>query len=255
VLQGYEIEAVVHLAYMLKTGRDRHLARQVNVGATESLLRACHTAGVRQFVYLSSTTVYGAHPSYSRPYTETDAVNPVKGFAYSEQKAEAEMLVLRFGEEHPQAAVSVLRGCVIMAAGADNFIARALGKRVLPAPAGADPDMQFLHLDDYLSAVEVVLASGAKGIYNVAGDGVVRWREMVSLSGARLLPTPAALLSAAVGLSWAVRLQDDAPPCGLNFIRYPWLASTEKALTELGWKPRHTSREALQSWVDGRRRR
>ncbi len=33
-------------------------------------------------------------------------------------------------------------------------------------------------------------------------------------------------------------------------IQYPWLASIEKAESELGWSPRYSSREAIKSWVD-----
>lgn len=251
--RDYEIGAVVHLAYMLRTSRDRPAAWSVNVGATGSLLEACAAAGVRQVVYLSSTTVYGAHGTFTRPYRETDPANPVKGFQYSEHKAEAESLLLRHAAGHPETAIAILRGCVVMAPGADNFIARSLGRRTLPVPAGADPEMQFLHMDDCVSAVEAALTRRARGVYNIAGDGTVRWREMVRMTGGRLLPVPVPLLAGVVGLAWRLRLQDQSPACGINFIRHPWLADTEKIKTELGWRPLKSSRDALQSWVDGRR--
>ncbi|MSQ08446.1 MAG: NAD-dependent epimerase/dehydratase family protein [Dehalococcoidia bacterium] len=253
VLAGYGIEAVIHLAYLLKSSRDGAFAWQVNVGATESLLKACAAAGVRQVIYLSSTTTYGAHKGFVRPFGETTPVNPVKGFQYSEQKVAAEKLLFRFSEENPGCAVSVLRGCVVMAAGADNFIAQALGRRLLPAPLGFNPEMQFLHVDDYVSAVEAALASRARGVYNIAGDGTVRWRDVAKASGARLLPVPGPLLTGAVNMTWRARLQSQSPACGLDFIKHPWLASTDKAKAELGWRPLYSSRQALQAWVDGRK--
>jgi len=255
VLAGYEIDAVVHLAYLLRPERDETLARSVNVTATERLLASCAAAGVKQFVYLSSTTVYGAHPSYSRPYTEDDPASPTRGFQYSEHKAAAEKLVLGHAAGDSGAAVSILRGCVIMAPGADNFIARSLGRRLLPAPMGASPPMQFLHLDDYVSAVEAALVQGARGIYNIAGDGAVPWRDVAAISGARPVPVPAPVLRAAVGLSWKLGLQGQSPASGLDLIRYPWLASTEKIKRDLGWSPRYTSEQALRSWVEARRGR
>lgn len=253
VLEGYGAEAVVHLAYLLRTDRDQQRARSVNVNATESLLKACAAAGVKQVVYLSSTTVYGARAGSSRPFREDDPANPVRGFQYSEHKVEAERLLMRYADEHSDTAVSILRGCVIMAPGAGNFIARALGMKVLPAPAGANPDMQFLHLDDYLSAVAAALAQHARGIYNIAGEGTVPWRQVATIAGARLVPVPAPILSGVIALTWGLRVQSSSPACGLNLIRYPWLASTEKAKTELGWKPARSSLEALQTWAGGRR--
>ena len=82
----------------------------------------------------------------------------------------------------------------------------------------------------------------------MAGAGAVRWRDIVAAAGGRLVPVPPPLLTAIIDLSWKLRLQNDSPACGLNFIRYPWLASTEKIERDLGWKARHTSKQALLSW-------
>lgn len=247
------IDTVIHLAYMLRTNRNKAQAWHMNVRATETLLASCAKAGVGHVIYLSSTTVYGANKMYRRPYVETDASNPVLGFQYSEQKAEAERLLLQFAAGDDSRAVTILRGCVVMAAGADNFIAQALGRRVLPAPAGADPELQFLHVSDYASAVLAVLEAKARGIYNIAGRGTVRWREMAALSGAHLVPVPPSILTAAVEVAWRLRLQNQSPACGLNFIHYPWLASTEKIESDLGWQPTLTSLAALGEWAESRR--
>ena len=61
VLADHGIQAIVHLAYVVRPVRDRRLARSINVGATEALLAACSSAGTTKIVYSSSTTVYGAH--------------------------------------------------------------------------------------------------------------------------------------------------------------------------------------------------
>lgn len=252
ILRDYEVDAVVHLAFVLRPPRDERVARLINVDATATLLDACAAAGVGRFVYLSSTTVYGAHASYTRPYVETDSPAPVAGFTYSEHKVEAEALIERFTEAHPEVAASVLRGCVIMAPGADNFIADSLSMRLLPAAAGSDPEMQFLHIDDYASAVEAVLVKRAVGVFNIAGSGTVRWRDMVRMAGGRVVPVPAGLLRKVIDVTWGLRLQNRSPSSGLAFITYPWLASTAKIESELGWKARHSSRDALEAWISGR---
>jgi UDP-glucose 4-epimerase len=253
LLADLHIDAVVHLAFVMRPPRNESRAREVNVDATARLLQSCVAGGVKQFIYLSSTTVYGAHPTYERPYFEYEPVNPVRGFSYSEHKVEAENLVLRTMDENLDFAACVLRGCVVMAPGADNFIADSLGMRFLPAPIGANPEMQFLHIDDYTSAVETALGRHARGIYNIAGSGTIRWREMVKAAGGTVIPAPAPLLGALTGLTWQLGLQHRSPACGLNFIRYPWLASTEKIEKEMKWKPRYSSREALESWTSERR--
>lgn len=252
LFESYRFDAVIHLAFIMRPPKDEVEARKVNVDATRSLLDSCEKFGVKQFIYLSSATVYGAHETYSKPYTEEDEVNPVEGFTYSEHKVDAERLVQEFAERNSEAAVAIMRGCVVMAPGADNFIADSLGMRLLPAPAGADPDMQFLHIDDYASAVELALTKRAKGVFNIAGSGTVKWREMIKIAGGSVIPAPSPVLKGLTDVAWKLGLQDRSPAAGINFIQYPWLVSTEKIQREFGWNPRHSSLQALESWAESR---
>jgi UDP-glucose 4-epimerase len=248
LLRDHAIEAVAHLAYVLRPSRDRKRASAINVGGTENLLQACRSARVRGVVYPSSTTVYGAHSSYRRPYLETDPVNPVRGFQYSEDKVLAERLLLGFaGESGPgsRTRVAIMRAPPVMGPSAENFIVQSLTRRVLPSPMGANVEFQFLHIDDFLDGMIAMLLSGASGVHNVAGRGTVRWREMVRVFGNTVIPVPGPLLRSVVGLSWALRLQSESPACGVDFIRYSWLADTAKADRDLGWQPRYSSIEAL----------
>lgn len=247
LLAEHSIQAVCHLAYVVRPARDRSWARSINVEGTESLLRACSAAGVRSVVYPSSATVYGARKGNSRPFTEEDPPEPVRGFQYSEDKVAAESLLTAWQTETPGSSATVLRGCVVMGPAADNFISQALTMRWLPLPAFEDPELQFLHVSDFVDALERALSGGAGGLYNVAGSGTVRWRRMVRLFGNRSMPVPGPLLQALTGLTWSLRLQSRSPASGVNFVRYPWLVSTDRIQRELGWTPAHTSEQALMA--------
>ena len=252
VLRDLEIEAVVHLAFLLRPDRDESLAAEINVNATGRLLEDCEAASVSHFIYLSSTTVYGAGPERNRPAVEDDPVNPVRGFQYSEHKAAAERLVLNRSQRGAKVRACILRGCVTMAADTENFITQVFGRRVLPIPAGADPEMQFMHLDDYTAIVETALTKRASGIFNIAGNGTMRWRDLVRSAGATGVPLPAPVIRGLTDLTWRLRLQNYSNASGLNFIQYPWLASTEKARSELGWQPAHSSKDAVADWANSR---
>lgn len=253
LLADYAIDTVVHLAFLLQPQRSPDEARRINVDATKQLLDSCAKAEVKQFVYLSSATVYGAHEENSRPFTEEDSVNPVEGFTYSEHKVEAERLVLEFARTNPECAVSILRGCIVMGPGASNFITESLGMKFLPVPSGTNPEMQFLHIDDYCSAVEAVLTQRSQGVFNIAGSGTVSWREAIGIAGGTAVPAPAPILNAVTDLTWKLGVQQRSSSTGLAFIRYPWLVSIEKMARELDWKPGRTSQEAIQSWAESRR--
>jgi len=244
------IDARVHLAYVLNPGHDREQAHRVNVDGTEHVLQAVADAGVGKVIYFSSTSVYGAHPDNPPLLTEDLPPRPLRGFQYSEDKVLAEALVQDFAARTPGVEATILRGCPVMGPNADNFISRAFLKPLLVAVSGYDPPMQFVHEDDVVDVLARCVLGRATGLYNVGGDDAIRWSEMARMIGRRLVSLPAPVLYGATAAAWALRLQSDAPSCGINFIRYRWTASTEKIRRELGVVFRYTSRESWQAFAD-----
>lgn len=253
LLAQHDISSVVHLAYVLKPGHRRSQARKVNVLGTDHLVDACRNSDVDHVLYLSSTSVYGAHPDNPEFLTEEDPVRPIPGFQYSEDKAAAEARLIKFAEVgtglKPAPTVTILRGCPVMGPHADNFIANAFYKPVLPRVGDADPPMQFTHEDDLMDVIVKCLETGTAGVYNVAGDGTIRWTEMVTAMGRRMLRLPPVAWRSLTSLAWGLGLQSDSPACGLDFIRYRWTASAGKLKRELGVSLAYTSSEAWESFA------
>ena len=250
IFSSHRIDTVIHLAYILDPARRKTRARRVNVAGTDNVLRASGEAGVRHIVYLSSTSVYGAHADNPRLLTETDPARPIEGFQYSQDKVAAESRLLDFARRNPEAIVTILRVCPVMGPNANNFIANAFKKPVLPAIGSADPPMQFLHEDDLVRAVALCLGRKPKGIYNVAGEGSIAWTEMIRMINRPVLRMPAAVWYPLASAAWYLRLQNDSPACGLDFVRFRWTASTEKIKAALGIKFQHTSRSAWRAYVN-----
>ena len=249
LLAENDIDAVVHLAFVLNPGRDRAAARRVNVDGTAAVLDSCVKADVQRVIYLSSTTVYGAHPDNPPLLTEDSPIRPVEGFAYGEDKAETEALFDKFSRRYPTCSTAILRACPVLGANADNFISRAFAKPFLVGIAGCDPPMQFVHEDDLSEVLYLCLLSGVTGVYNLAGDGTIQWSEMVGMYGRRLVNLPAPLLYGLTAATWKLGLQGDSPAAGLDFIRYRWVASTEKIKQVLGYEFRRTSRQTWANFV------
>jgi UDP-glucose 4-epimerase len=90
-------------------------------------------------------------------------------------------------------------------------------------------------------------------VYNLAGSGTVSWDDMARIAGKPIVRLPSTALHALVSLTWRLRLQGDSPSAGVSFVEHPWIASMDKARTELGFVPRYTSRQAWQAFVDGRK--
>ena len=166
---------------------------------------------------------------------------------------EVEALIREFATSTGLQAL-VLRCCPVIGPRADNFIARAFLKPVLVAVRGSDPPMQFIHKDDLVSCLVQCTLDTVAGVFNVAGEGTIRWSEMAAALERRLVALPAPLLYPATQVAWALPLQSDSPASGLEFIRYPWTVSTSKIETELACQTRYTSRQAWESYAEGRRK-
>ena len=243
------VDTVVHLAFVLRPSHDEDAVWRVNVDGAANVAESCAQAGVSHLIYLSSATVYGAHPDSPEMLTESAPVRPTRGFQYGEHKAQAEARIAEVRRRSPALATTVLRSCPVLGPGAGNFIANALSRRILVGISGYDPPMQFLHEDDLVEAMARVIARPAPGVYNLAGRGTVTWSEMAATSGRHLLPLPAVLAYAATGLSWFLRLQGDSSPAGLDLIRYRWTVSTEKAERELGVSFSYSSRQTWEAFA------
>ena len=221
----------------------------VNVAGTANVLQASVQAGVRHVIYVSSTSVYGAHADNPELLSETEAVRPLRGFQYSQDKVAAESLVCEFASGNPETAVTVLRVCPVMGPNADNFIARAFRKPFLPGIGSADPPMQFLHEDDLVQTLVRCMERRPRGIYNVGGDGTVLWSEMVAMMDRPVVRMPAPVWYFLTSAAWHLRIQNDSPASGLDFIRYRWIADADKIKSAIGIEFRHSSRAAWESFA------
>ena len=244
------INSVAHLAYVLAPGRRAEAARRVNVRGALNALEACANADVRHVLYLSSASVYGARPDNPAFMDEDRRPNPVRGFQYSEDKLIAESLMSGFASGDESVPVAILRACPVVGPNADNFIADAFRKPILPMMGEFDPEMQLIHEDDLVNAMVRCLKLRIGGVYNLAADGTIRWSRMVEMMRRRTLRLPPFAWRALTSASWRLRLQSVSPPAGLDFITYPWTVNANKIKRALGIEFRYTSCEAWRSYAE-----
>ncbi|MCE2462713.1 MAG: NAD-dependent epimerase/dehydratase family protein [Dehalococcoidia bacterium] len=250
--RGHNVNVVVHLAFTIKPGRTQNEVEKIrrsNLDGVRSVLKACCAAKVRNFIYLSSHTIYGAHRSNTVPMTEEVSPRPSPDFQYAYDKALCEGSVQDFAGEHPEVNVTVLRSCVVMGPGADNFVTRAFFKPVLLGVMGYNPPMQFLHEDDLAKLLHMLIIEPHPGTYNVAGEGVVHYKRMAQLSRRKLVSLPSAMAYPLTQMAWKLGIQKDSPAAGLDFIRYPILISTSKLKEATGFSCFYTSEEALMDYL------
>lgn len=248
-----KVDTAIHLAFVLRPTRDQAGAKQVDVGGVLTFLDACRQAEVKHVLYLSSHTVYGAHPDNPPALTEESPLRPLRGFQYSADKAEADRILRDFASTNRDICITILRTCPVIGPDAANSVATVMFKpSIMIGVAGYDPPMQFVHEDDVARLVITCLKERKAGVFNVAGDGYLHYSEVARIAGKRMVKLPGWLLGGMMRFSWALYLQNESPVSGLEFIKYPPIVSTEKLKKEMGFQFKYSSRDALASYFSAR---
>ena len=252
-LERARVEVVVHLAFFSSPVRDSAFAHEVEAVGTGHVLAACAAARVRALVMSSTTLVYGAQPQNPNFLVE-DRPLPAHALSrYVADKIEAEQQVRAFRRAHSALRSTVLRFAPIVGPTVDTPISRYLGSRVAPTVFGYDPLIQVVHEDDAAEAIILAVLSGKSGEFNVCARGVVPLSAALRLTGAKALPLLLPVATSALKAFNALGVTA-VPTRLLDYLRFLWVADGRKAERELGFRPRHTTREALLSFAKARGR-
>jgi UDP-glucose 4-epimerase len=261
-------DVVVHLAFVIVAGSEQ--SRKVNLEGSRNVFEAAVGAGAKRLVYASSVAAYGFHADNPQPLTEDVPTRGTEAHPYSAMKAEVERLLVEIAA--PGATDTyVFRPSIV--AGSDALIlvnqipyvqlaGRLPGavrqlfdsvpilKPVLPDPG---VPFQLVHHDDVASAFRAaVVGRGKPGVYNLAGPGVIRMRDLADELGYYTIPVPDLAVDAtAEVVSRLPFLPDEAS--WIEAVRVPVLMDTTKARRELRWRPRHDAQETLRETVAGAR--
>jgi UDP-glucose 4-epimerase len=255
-------DAVVHLAWLIQPGRDKGALRAVNVDGSARVFRAAAAAGVQTIVYASSVGAYGPGPK-DRRVDESWPTTGIGSSFYARHKAEVERLLDRFEEEHPHLRVVRHRPGLIFKREAASEIRRLFAGPFLPGSLvrpGLIPVLpyanrlvfQAVHSYDVGDAFRLALVGDAHGAFNLAADPVLDPAELGRLLDARPVRVPGWLLRAGAAATFKLRLQPSEPGWVEMGLGVP-LMDVSRAEAELGWRPRHSSTEALRDLLEGLR--
>ena len=252
-LHGHRVTTLIHLAFNARRGRNRRevaAIRQSNFDVLKSVLDSCVRAQVRHFVFLSSHTVYGAHRDNPIPMADNAPLRPLADFPYGYDKFISEELIREFAQQHQDLMVTILRCCIVLGPNGQNSISSGLFRRVLLGVLDYNPPLQFLYEDDLARVLAIIVGREVPGVFNVAGDGVVFYRELAAIIESRLLSLPALLAYPVAQLAWNLGIQRDSTASGLDLVRYPIVLDTSKLRRAIGYRFWHTSLETLTSFTN-----
>ncbi|MCH7713030.1 MAG: NAD-dependent epimerase/dehydratase family protein [Chloroflexi bacterium] len=252
-LAKHHVSTLVHLAFISRRGRNRREVNEIrenNLAALKAVLESCVRAGVKHVIYVSSNAVYGARPDNQVPLTVRSPLRPQPDYPYGYDKYLSEQALQEFADHQGDTKVTILRSCMVLGPTAGNHVTQAFFKPWLLEVDNQNPPLQFVYEDDLARVVDIFIQRGIPGVFNVAGDGVVFYREMAKIIGSRLVSLPAFLAYPLVRSTWNLRLQRDSTAAGLNLIRYPMVVSTGTLKQATGYKFWHTSMDALTAYAN-----
>ncbi len=256
-------DAVVHLAWLIQPGRDESTTYRVNVIGSERVFRAVVEAGVPALVYASSVGAYSPGPK-DRLVDESWPTEGIETSFYSRHKVAVERQLDRLEREHPELRVVRLRPGLIFKREAATEIRRLFAGPFLPGsllrpqliPIVPDlPRLRFqaVHSLDVGDAYRrAIVATDARGAFNVAAEPVIGPAELGQVLRARPVKLPAALLRAGAAGAYALRLTPTEPGWLDMALAVP-LMDTGRARRELGWTPQHQATDALAELLAGMR--
>ena len=255
VLQAHRVTTVVHLAFDARRGRNQvevAAIRQANLDTLKSVLDSCAKAGVRHFVFLSSHMAYGAYRDNPVPLRDDAPLRALPHSPYGYDKLLAEELVRDFAAKHPNIAVTILRPCSVLGPNTHISVARGMFRPLLLAVGGYNPPLQFLYEDDLARVLDIVISREIPGVFNLAGEGVVFYRELADVIQSKLVSLPAFMAYPLVRLTWNMGFQRESTAAGLDLVRYPILLDSSNLRRVTGYRCRHTSLETLTAFANSR---
>ncbi|MFC0038297.1 NAD-dependent epimerase/dehydratase family protein [Actinomadura rayongensis] len=258
-----DADAVINLAWMFQPTHRPRVTWRNNVLGGMRVLRAVADADVPALVHASSVGAYSPKPADGRPVDESWPTDGWPTAAYSREKCYLERVLDAFELANPERRVVRMRPGFIFQRGAATAQRRIFGGPFVPnrlARAGVVPVLpdipglavQALHADDAGEAYRLAAVRDVRGAFNLAADPVIDMQRLADLLSARTARVPVGALRAFVAGAWRLGIVPASPDLFDLALHVP-LLDTGRAHEELGWRPRHSSLDAIAEFLDGLR--
>jgi UDP-glucuronate 4-epimerase len=235
-----QYDVIVHLAAragVRPSIEQPRLYQEVNVAGTQNLLEFSRTRGIQQFVFASSSSVYGVNPNVPwsedegvlrpiSPYASTKVSGELLGHAYSHLYG-IRFLALRFftvygPRQRPDLAIR-------------KFAQLMLRGEPIPLFGRGDSRRDYTYVDDTVAGVRAAMNYEGSSFetINLGNDHAVSLSELVSS------------LENILGVRAKFHHLPDQP----GDVPQTW-ANIDKARTLLGYRPQTHLREGLRSFAN-----
>jgi UDP-glucose 4-epimerase len=239
------VEAVVHLGVMHDPRASASEHHSWNVAGFAKLCEYVAQFEVKKLVVLSSANVYGPQPGNAQFLTEEAPLLGGQNFSEIRDLIEVDMLAQSFFWKRPEIETVILRPVHILG-GVRNAASNFLRLPIIPTALGFDPMIQVIHEADVVSALQLALRKGVRGIFNVAGPEPSPLSRVIKILGRSHFPVPVPLGKIALRRLWGLHLTNFPAP-EIDHILYVCMVDDGRARQSLGFRPGKTLAETVMA--------
>lgn len=254
VINAAGVDTVVHMGVIatpIQAG-GRMSMKEINVIGTMQLLAACQKApSVNKLVVKSSTSVYGAGSKDPAMFSENMEPKHTPTSGWAKDSVDVESYVRGFARRRPDVAVTTLRFANFLGPHVETPMSSYFELPIVPMIFGHDARLQFVHEDDGLEALRKAALGDHRGIFNVAGDGILLLSQAARRAGRPMAHIPRAAAGSVGAVVRRFGLADFSPE-QVRFLAYGRGVDTTRMREGFGFEPEYTTEETFDSFVEGR---
>lgn len=243
VFRYHAFDAVLHLGRVGNLKESIGKRFDLNVVGSQKIMNLCVQYKVKKVVVLSTFHIYGAHPANHTPIFEDEPLRAGLDFPQLADAIQLDNMASTWVYKYDDVQTVVLRPTNVVGPTIHNTMSKFLRQARVPHLFGFNPMTQFVHEDDLARAIVLAATGSERGIFNVAGAGVLPFQTAIELAGATTFPLPSTVASLYVAAF------SRFPAYLLNFFKYPCVISDDAFRKAYRYVPEVDLRETIASTV------
>ena len=173
LFRRHRFDAIIHAGTLTSLRAGESLHHAYNVVAVNRLLKLAVQKSVKKVIILSSAELYGHRPA-NTVFKRGCALLAGERFAAWRDLVQMDLAGCVTAWREPATEVVVARPVNVVGSGIDSMAMRYLRRPQVPVVMGFDPQVQLIHIEDFCSAIQHLMAPGIRGAVNIAGPPPIR---------------------------------------------------------------------------------
>jgi UDP-glucose 4-epimerase len=175
-------DTVLHLAALVHSGKNKNTEEYfyINRDLTITVAEEAKKAGTKQFIFLSTSKVYGVFDEDSDPWTESSPCFPID--PYGRSKYEAELLLKKLEDEN--FTVSIIRTPLVYGNGVKanmlSLIRLVQNFYIIPF-AGINNKRNFTSAENLVGFIDRIIEKRASGTFIAMDEKPVSTTDLIKL--------------------------------------------------------------------------